>query len=308
MTIPTNVAQGLSWAAQDAQAPDTWRFTLSPQAVAACHALAADPGSAPGTVLATVLDKAIRTVKSDFGMALIRGLPVTGPEARTKALLRAVGCLVGTVMPQNSKGETLCEVRDSGPGSAGRRGYLSRVALPFHSDTADILGLLCVRNAKSGGDNAIVSSLRIRQRLEAECPELLRVLEEGFPYAYPEDGGGVTEPIPVFSMVSGQVSCRYLRAFIEAAGSLSNKQRAALDAFDAIAAEPGMAVGLQLQPGDLLLLNNYTVLHSRTDFEDHDEPARTRLLLRLWLNVPDFRALHPLIARQSRRFVTMGAE
>lgn len=304
MNIKMDLKQGLAWEAQDVQASNTWQFSLSPQAVAACHALASDPDGAPEMALATILDKATRTVRSNFGMALIQGLPVSALESQTKHLLRALGRYVGTVMPQNTKRETLCEVRNTGPNSSAQRGYLSRVALPFHSDTADILGLLCIRNAKVGGDNAIVSSLRVHQRLKAECPELLHVLEEGFPYAYPENNGDVTEPIPVFSTVNGQVSCRYLRAFIEATGGLSDKQRAALDAFDTFSTEPGMAVELRMQPGDLLLLNNYTVLHSRTDFEDHNDPAESRLLYRLWLNVPDFRSLHPLVARQAQRFTS----
>lgn len=65
-----------------------------------------------------------------------------------------------------------------------------------------------------------------------------------------------------------------------------------------------MSVELRLEPGDLLMLNNYTVLHSRTDFEDHEDPASTRLLYRLWISIPDFRTLHPLIVQQAQRFVT----
>jgi len=306
MRIQLNSTQGLAWSAYDVQAPNTWQFDLSPQALAACHRLAADPHASFDITLAEVMDRAVKAVKCDFGMALVRGLPTSFTQNKIKALLTALGRHVGTVMPQNTKRETLCEVRNVGPNTATRRGYLSQVALPFHSDTADILSLMCIRNAKTGGNNAIVSSLRIYQRLQAECPELLHVLEEGFPYAYPENGGEVTEPIPVFAKVNGQVSCRYLRAFIEAAGELSEIQCAALDAFDSIAAEPGMAVELQMQPGDLLLLNNYTVLHSRSDFVDHDDPDKTRLLYRLWLNVADFRSLHPLVAAQSQRFVVRG--
>lgn len=289
--------------APDLSSSTHWQHNLSNDAISSFEALDF-VGTNPQLPIsvADVIDRAIKTVKSDTGVALIRGLPVGGPPMRTKALLLALGRHVGTAIPQNQRGEILCEVRDTGPSAVGQRGYLSRVALPFHSDTADILALLCIRNAKWGGDNAIVSSLQIYENMRTDYPDLLSILQAGFSYAYPENGGAITAPIPVFSEVNGQVSCRYLRSFIEAAGTISPIQREALNTFDELATKSGMAIELKMQPGDLLLLNNYTVLHSRTDFEDHDDPAQTRLLCRLWLSIPKFRALHPLIAQQSSRF------
>ncbi|WP_373414845.1 TauD/TfdA family dioxygenase [Ensifer aridi] len=225
-----------------------------------------------------------------------------------KCFLRSLGTGIGKTMPQNTREELVCEVRDQGGDTANNRGYQSRVALPFHSDTADVLGLLCVKSARLGGESALVSSLRIYETLAQDRPDLLEVLKTGFCYAYPDAQGRVTERIPVFGLQDGVVSCRYLRAFIEAAGSLSPSEVEALDAFDEIANAHGMAFNLQMQPGDLLLVNNYTVLHSRTAFEDHDDLDQRRLLLRLWLNISEFRPLPPLVAHQAERYAARVVE
>ena len=43
---------------------------------------------------------------------------------------------------------------------------------------------------------------------------------------------------------------------------------------------------MELQPGDIQLVHNHTILHDRTAFEDYPEPERKRHLLRLWLAPP----------------------
>ena len=308
-------APAIGWAASDIQLNKAWHISVSPRVTDACKCLIAHGAETVGTkdlshpipkTLRQLLAEALNTVKSDLGFALIRGLPVEAPERQLSRFLLTLGRAIGQIMPQNPAGETVCEVRNRGGDTRFNRGYLSHVALPFHSDTADILSLLCVRPAAIGGESALVSSLRVRARLAVERPDLLRTLEHGFKYAFPEGKSAITELIPVFSTVDGQVSCRYLRAFIEAAGNLTDLEIEALDTLDAIASAPEMALHLRLVPGDLLLVNNYTVLHSRTDFEDTGDPAQARLLLRLWLNVPGFRSLSPLLAQQARRFVAEG--
>jgi hypothetical protein len=48
---------------------------------------------------------------------------------------------------------------------------------------------------------------------------------------------------------------------------------------------------MDFQPGDIQLINNSVVLHSRESYEDDPEPARRRHLLRLWLAAHDFTAV-----------------
>ncbi len=48
---------------------------------------------------------------------------------------------------------------------------------------------------------------------------------------------------------------------------------------------------MELEPGDIQLVHNHTILHDRTAFEDYPEPERKRHLLRLWLAPPGARPL-----------------
>src|SRR5690606_6774338 len=115
------------------------------------------------------------------------------------------------------------------------------------------------------------------------------------------DGDITREPVPVFAVRDGQLSCRYVRAPIaaghrDAGVPLSDAQIAALDEFDRLASSPELRLAFTLQPGDLLMVNNLTVLHARTQFVDHDEPERRRHLLRLWLEGGQgFRAVPPVL-------------
>jgi hypothetical protein len=59
-----------------------------------------------------------------------------------------------------------------------------------------------------------------------------------------------------------------------------------------------MALSFQMEPGDFQLVNNYCVLHARTNFEDYAEPDRRRHLLRLWLATPNSRELPPVFEKR----------
>jgi hypothetical protein len=67
-----------------------------------------------------------------------------------------------------------------------------------------------------------------------------------------------------------------------------------LDLLDELLPDDKFCYSMELDRGDLQLLNNYVVIHSRTNFEDHDEPERKRHLLRLWLSIPQGQRLPSL--------------
>lgn len=251
-----------------------------------------------------IFANAIQAVQKRFGFAVIKNLPVDYPEDVLATLLMAIGNSIGSLMPQNPQGELLSFVTDLSSGKKEIRGYLSNLNLPFHSDTADILALLCVRTAKKGGLNSLVSSNTIYETILENEPKHMPLLERGFRYTYPEDMDRQSNYIPVFSSMQKYRSCRYLRSFIELNASLSDQEYEALDAFDRAATSPLNVFSLKVEPGDLLLVNNYTLLHSRTEFEDFTSPSDRRMLQRLWINIDDFRPLHPELATLSRRFCT----
>jgi hypothetical protein len=76
---------------------------------------------------------------------------------------------------------------------------------------------------------------------------------------------------------------------------LTPQQQEAMALLDSLAGSERFHYSMMFEPGDIQFLNNHVTLHSRTAFEDHEEPARKRHLLRMWLSVPNSRALSPLL-------------
>jgi hypothetical protein len=255
------------------------------------------------------LDGLLATVRSELiegrGFSVMRGLPVDRfSEEDTGLIFWAFGTHLGDGITQNGAGDLLCHVADRGMiyGEGNTRAYQSRAGLKFHGDNADVAALLCYRKAKSGGESFIVSALSVYNEIVRQHPEYLETLYEGFIYdRRGEQGPG--EPaesrrIPVFTYTDGDLSCRFARGYIDqyakrTATPLTALQEKALAFFDETSWRSDLALQMQLQPGDIQWLNNYTVLHTRNEFEDYPEPERRRLLMRLWLIVPGVRRFRP---------------
>ena len=249
-----------------------------------------------------IIARAVQETQKGFGLALIRGFPFEFDRASIKEFIFQLGTRMGKVVPQNIEGELVAAVTDRSNGNKRIRGYSSNVPLDLHSDTSDVLALFCVRRAKEGGRSVLVSSLKIYEIIRKERPDILPILMKGFRYRYPEMESPTRVHIPVFSDFGGAISCRILRAFIEAAGSLDPQEKEALDVFEDISKRRELNLSLDLKHGDLLLLNNFAVLHSRTGFVDHVEEDRKRFLFRLWLNDVGDKQIGPRYKEQSHRF------
>ena len=255
------------------------------------------------------LDRFIEKTKADLsgrGFVLWRGLPVEEWSIEeAEMVFWSLGAHLGTGVTQNARADLVCHVYDAGvrfgyknqQNQANARGYQSRGHLNFHCDAADVVGLLCIRQARSGGVSRIVSSASIYNEIAREHPEYLPVLRRGFVYGRKgEEAQGeppYTDEIPVFEENDGIFSCRFLRSFIEDGAAKSGRaigrnEAAVLDFVQETADRDDLVVTMDFRPGDVQLLNNYTVLHSRTDYEDDPDPAKARRLLRLWLRVEDF--------------------
>jgi hypothetical protein len=74
----------------------------------------------------------------------------------------------------------------------------------------------------------------------------------------------------------------------------------ALTYFASVARREDVRIEFVLEPGEIMICNNFAVLHARTEFEN--APGRERLLLRLWLNVPNGRPIVPELLERARRF------
>ena len=70
---------------------------------------------------------------------------------------------------------------------------------------------------------------------------------------------------------------------------LDTMQKDALDLLAETAAE--LAYAMMLKPGDIQLINSHITYHARAAFEDDAASGHARLLHRLWLTMPNSRAL-----------------
>ena len=239
------------------------------------------------------------------GVGLVRGLPRERySDAELEQFFWGLGLHLGTGVSQNANGDRLGHVRSQSLDydALNVRGYQTSHALEFHCDPSDVVGLLCLQQAPRGGESAVVSGLSVYNAVRCEHPEYLPMLERGFVY----DRRGeeafyqkpVSDPVPVFAQADGQVSMRYVRKSIETGmaklgRSFSEEELKLLDYIDEVTQRPDLVVTMRLQPGDMQFVNNYTVLHARTGYEDDPNPLRRRHLLRLWLKVNNLRALDP---------------
>lgn len=233
--------------------------------------------------------------RDGIGFAILRGLDISDySDEEVGMIYWGLGVYLGEPLGQNPAGDLLGHVFDQGRsyGNIDVRGYETNARLPFHSDSCDMLGLMCLRKGVSGGLSSLVSSVSVHNAILEQHPEHLGLLYNGFHYIRREEaltGKGVSDkPIPVFGAHDGMVSCRYLRNQINAGAvkrgvPLSAIETEALDFMDAQTERPDLRFDFMLEPGDMEFANNYTVLHSRTHFTDGESPQQKRHMLRLWL-------------------------
>ncbi|MDX1711038.1 MAG: TauD/TfdA family dioxygenase [Rhodovibrionaceae bacterium] len=244
------------------------------------------------------------------GFVLLRGLPVERWDRETSArAFYGIGCYFGVPVPQNRMGHLLGHVKDLGldPADPDNRIYQTSARHLFHTDSADMVGLLCLQKARRGGLSAIASSTAIFREIEARRPDLAEVLCGPFHVdrkgEIPE-GKGPTYELAIYHRHGGRITCIYARDFIEAAQRhahvppLTPEQVEAMDLLDDLANSDEFQLRMAFEPGDIQFLHNHQILHARTAYEDWPEPERRRHLLRLWLSTPNGRPLPEAFAER----------
>jgi hypothetical protein len=251
------------------------------------------------------------------GFLLLRGLPVERWSIRESATaFFGLGAHLGSARSQNGKGHVLGHVQDLGMdvNDPNVRIYQTHERQTYHTDSCDIVGLLCLKTAKSGGLSALVSSTTIFNEMRRRRPDLLELL---FQPIATDRRGEVPEgqkpffEIPVFNWHQGFLTAIYQRQYIDSAQRFPEAPRhtpeliEALDMFDTLANDPALNTFMEFKPGDVQLVHNHTMLHDRTGFEDWPEPERRRHLLRLWLAAERARPLPEIFAQRYGQ-VTVG--
>lgn len=248
------------------------------------------------------------------GVAQLKGLPVDAiDEAGAQLMLWGLGQHVGVPQVQDAEGSLLHDVRDTGDKvetNPSLRVYQTNAEQRFHNDGGDMVMLLCRRTAKSGGASRMASAVTLFNEVLKRDPALAQVLQEPFHFdarGQQLPGRPVAQQVPIFTWHAGRMSVIQKRHYIESAQRfesvppLTETQTRALDLLDDLCHDPAINIAFELEPGDIQIANNFTILHARDAFEDHTVPDRKRHMLRLWLGLPDGRPL-PEIYRDTREF------
>lgn len=307
MWVITQVRSPADWRGDQLVDDRSWRLALSDahraevlSALAAVQAagLGLDKVSREVFALPTLsprLQRLAGDVANGRGFALVQGIPVDGLTEHQRALV-AVGLAghLGDLVPQGPGMAPIAHVRDEGadPAHSTTRSYQHSRRLGLHADPTDVVGLLCLRPARSGGLSTIVSSVAVHNALVATRPDLAQLLYQ--PWWFDRrtgDGPDSFYQQPVYAMdADGRLRTRFGPDYMFSAQRgahvppLSAEQLQALQWLDHLSHDPRFVLTMDLRPGDLQLLNNRVILHGRTAYEDHPEPERRRHLIRLWLD------------------------
>jgi alpha-ketoglutarate-dependent taurine dioxygenase len=233
-------------------------------------------------------------VMDGYGLIILRGFPVDRYSKDELGMMHfGLGTHFGTAMSQSVMGDRLGHVVNVGGKDPKERAYRNSTELDMHTDACDVVAMMCLQKAASGGYSGYVSAVSIYNEVLRRAPELMPVLMAGYHYhRFGEEEPGQSpvteEKIPVFSFHEGYLSVNYLRAYIDMAADemeqpLSEEETAALDLVDEIAHDDDLALRFITEPGEAVFFNNLTMLHNRTAFEDADAPEAKRHFLRLWL-------------------------
>ncbi len=242
-------------------------------------------------------------IRHGRGFVLLRGFPVEDwSEAQSSLAYWCIGHYLGIPGAQNPEGDLLGHVRDQRTGEDVRY-YRTNKGIAVHTDAADLVGLLCLKTAKSGGLSRIASSVAVFNELLKTQPKLVPLLFKPIYFDTKGEGGIRAYPIAPCRHANGELRTFWQSDYyreaqrIPSVPRLSEEQKALLDAYDAIANRPDFYLDMDLQPGDIQLISNHTILHARTAFEDHPEPENRRHLLRLWISLQEKQPLKTRLLR-----------
>jgi alpha-ketoglutarate-dependent taurine dioxygenase len=224
------------------------------------------------------LSRACAEVRSGKGLVVICGLPIGGTLQQFIDAVWEVGRHFGHALSQNAQGELIGHVIDATREDPTPRMYRSNLELRPHSDITAMISLACWEKAQSGGASVVVSGVTVHDEMRKRTPELLEPLYRGYHYhrlgeEAPDEEPATPYRVPVFAVLDGQLSCRYQRTGIAAGHRergvpLTSEDIAAFNLFDEIAKAPENRLSFFLERGEMMVINNYTVMHARTQFRD----------------------------------------
>ncbi len=328
--IPARQESPLAWYGPELHSDtDKWVFTLDDTEIADIEAAAKkiakqdkpiveiDKENFPLPLLGPRLEKLAEQLIDGIGFALLSRIPVERYSVQQAAtMFYGIGAHLGNARMQNASGHVLGHVCDLNMRSDEPhvRIYQTHERQTFHTDSSDIVGLLCLKKAKKGGESLLVSAVTIYNEMLAARPDLVRLL---FDPIATDRRGEIPEgmqpffSIPVYSWHREHLTVMYQRQYIDSAQRFDDAMKLtpehiqALDMFDGLANDPELNLSMQLEPGDMQFVYNHGLLHDRTGFEDWPELENRRHLLRLWLSAPNDRPL-PAVFKERFGSIEIG--
>lgn len=330
MAVLTAINGPCAWLGRDLARSDHWIRDLSAEHIDGLDAALAAVESRglawheitaadfPLPALAGIVAEIRSELEAGSGLMKLRGLPVDRySEEQLRRLYFGFGVNIGTPVHQNRRGELMRCIRDEGvdvgdkygqiegASMEGGKTFLSSYArtltngpLRFHTDRTDVVSLLCVNQAGSGGVSTVCSSVSVMNEMLHRRPDLVSVLfEPYFRSRHGEESDDVDDvyPLPIFGVRDGGFTSHFSLTYIEAAQvadgvpKLNAAQTEGIDLLLELAKE--LAFEMTLEPGDIQFLNSHVTYHGRSGFQDSEDGGRSRLLMRLWLSMPNSRSL-----------------
>jgi len=249
---------------------------------------------------------------------LFKNLPVTEWGLHKSAVVyMGLGTYFGYFVSQNHHGHVLGHVKDlrEDPMQTDTvRIYRTNARQFFHTDGADLVGLLCIARSLEGGESDIVSTQDLFNTLQAEHPDVVETFCK--PIWYFDRKGETSEgqdpcyrssvfymendPKPSIRRVFARFDpmnvvslSRFNSGPNPQIPPLSEEQLYAIKTIEEVAKR--LSLHMILEPGDIQLLANTHVFHARTAYKDWpvgsvDEHGKERIrrhLMRLWLATPE---------------------
>lgn len=258
--------------------------------------------------LAEKLKGFIQSLSTGLGIFYLRGFPVERfSKDDASAIFWGIGAYIGRPWQQNARGHVLGDVINEGrdPGKdMTARGYQSTAELDLHTDGADIVGLLCLKQAPEGGENQLCSAVSVFNKVIEENPAAARHLLET---EYCFDWRGEEQPGEkpyyrsrlVTRLDDGGIASFCITEYVRSAQRfedvprLSGEDLTAFEAYNKAKWDASLVVRLRQVPGDMLFLNNHFMMHARSEFKDAEDPKDRRHLRRLWLETDDWVGRRP---------------
>lgn len=320
---PGPIESVLAWRADDLQRDQSWIHRLTKPEIEELEAAAAATKAArvaildmtkadfPLPVLSMKIARLRRDIIDRYGFGYLRGLPVHRYDRETlMRMFWGLSLHIGDVVPQNVNGHMIGHVIDLGTDIADYTKRLTQTsaALPFHSDSCDVVGLVCIHTAMRGGESALVSAIAVHNEMMRRAPELCKALYQPLTVDRRSEipqGKAQWMRMPVFMWKNGQFTGRApVQQYVESARrfeeapATTEEQWEAIHLFFATCNDPALCLKIPFEPGDFQFVHNHVVFHSRTAYEDDPPPAPKRHLMRVWLSLPDGRELHPAMAER----------